>query len=63
MPITKPEAVVKKSVRLQTTVRYPLGKEVLRLMGKEGRSESEMVGTLIEEAIRERASKGLAEHV
>lgn len=54
---------MKKSVRLQTTVRYPLGQEVLRLMNKEGRSESEMVGALLEEAVRERAAKGLAEHV
>lgn len=52
-----------KSVRLQTSVRGPLGNEVLRLAGKEGRSESEMVSMLIEEAMRERAAKGLAEHV
>lgn len=52
-----------KSIRLQTSVRGPLGAEVLRLAEKEGRSESEMVSMLIEEAMRERAVRGLADHV
>jgi macrodomain Ter protein organizer (MatP/YcbG family) len=52
-----------KSIRLQTNVRPPLGSEVKRLAQKEGRTDSEMVEQLLEEAVRERATKGLAEHV
>lgn len=52
-----------KSDRLQTTVRKPLADEVRRLADKEGRTESEMAAQLLDEAVRERAMKGLAEHV
>lgn len=61
MPKTakKPSA----AIRFQTSVRGPMGTEIRRLAEKEGRSESEMVATLLEEAVRDRAGRGLAEHV
>lgn len=34
-----------------------------RIAEKEGRSESELAAQLLDEAVRDRAMKGLAEHV
>lgn len=53
-------AVTKSGIRLQTTARKPLAEEVKRLADQEGRTESEMIAQLIDEAVRERASRGLA---
>lgn len=55
--------MAKADNRIQTTVRKPLAAEIRRLAEKEGRSESEMAAALLDEAVRERAAKGLAEVV
>lgn len=53
----------KKGERFQPTLRKPLAEEVKRLAEKEGRTESDMVAQLVDEAVKERASKGLAQIV
>lgn len=54
---------MKAGDRIQTTVRKPLATEIRRLAEREGRTESEMAAQLLDEAVRDRASKGLAEVV
>lgn len=53
----------KKGIRFQPTLRKPLAEEVRRLAEQEGRTEAEMVAQLVDEAVRERAVKGLAQVV
>lgn len=53
----------KKGIRFQPTLRKPLAEEVIRLAELEGRTDSEMVAQLVDEAVKDRASKGLAQVV
>lgn len=49
-----------RGMRYQTILRKPLGDEVDRLAENEGRTASDMIAALVEEAVKARADKGLA---
>lgn len=61
MPDT--EKTSRQGERFQTTLRQPLAIEVKRLAEGEGRRDGDMISALVEEAVKERAMKGLAQHV
>jgi hypothetical protein len=48
------------TIRVQASLRKPLGDEVRRLAAQEGRTVGDMVERLVDEAVKDRAAKGLA---